>query len=291
MQPLQNISGATAALEGLRQMKTRILTAAVALPLLLIIILALPKIFAAILFGLMCVLAAYELLTSTGFVKNMRLVIYSMAMALLVALWSYFGCSQVWAVAGVLLFSVALFAEQMINHIKLRFDKIAVCFFAGVLIPFLFSGIIRIHAVDGTGRFFVLIPFIIAFLSDTGAYFAGLYLGNHKLAPVISPKKTTEGVVGGLVAATVGMLLYALILDLAFGFSVNYLLVIVYGIVCAAAGVYGDLCFSVIKRQTGIKDYGALIPGHGGILDRFDSMIIVAPLVEFLLILIPVAVR
>ena len=198
MRPSQNISGEIAALEGLRQMKTRILTAAIAIPLLLIVILALPKIFAAILFGLMCVLAAYELQVAAGLVKNKRLVIYAMVMAMLVALWSYFGCSRVWAVAGILVFSIVLFAELMINHIKLRFEKIAICLVAGVLIPFLFSGIIRILAVDGSGRFFVLIPFVIAFLSDTGAYFAGLYLGSHKLAPVISPKKTVEGAVGGI---------------------------------------------------------------------------------------------
>lgn len=272
-------------------MKTRIITAAVALPLLLIIVLALPKIFAAILFGLMCVLAAYELLSDTGYVKSLRLLIYSMVMAFAVALWSFLGCSQVWLVVCILVFSIALFTEMMISHIKLRFEKIAMCVVAGFLIPFLFSGVIRIHAADGTGRFFILIPFIICFLSDTGAYFAGLYLGRRKLAPVISPKKTVEGAIGGVAAAVVSLLIYALILDLAFGFEVNYLLAIVYGIVCSAAGVYGDLCFSVVKRQSGIKDYGTLIPGHGGILDRFDSMIVVAPLVEALLILLPLAVR
>ena len=272
-------------------MKTRILTAAIALPLLLIIVLALPKIFTAILFGLMCVLAAYELLTATGYVKNIRLVIYSMVMALYVALWSFFGCSQVWGVLGVLLFAIALFTEMMVSHIKLRFEKIAICFAAGALLPFLFSGLIRIHAADGTGRFFIMIPFIVAFLSDSGAYFAGLYLGRRKLAPVISPKKTVEGAVGGVAAAVVFLLIYSLILDLAFGFEVNYLLAIVYGILGSAAGVYGDLCFSVIKRQSGIKDYGTLIPGHGGILDRFDSMVVVAPLVEILLILLPLAVK
>lgn len=272
-------------------MKTRLLTAAIALPVLLIILLALPKVVAAIIFGLMFALVAYELLMSAGFVKNLRLVIYAMVMALLVALWSYFGCSQVWATAGILLFSAALFVEMMISHIKLRFEKIALCVVGGVLIPFLFSGIVRIHAVDGTGRFFVLIPFIIAFISDSGAYFAGLYLGKRKLAPVISPNKTVEGAIGGVIAATLGMLLYMFIVDIAFGFKVNYLLVIIYSIVCSAAGVFGDLCFSVIKRQAGIKDYGTLIPGHGGILDRFDSMVIIAPLVEVLLILIPVAVK
>ena len=272
-------------------MKTRIVTAAIALPLLLIILLALPKIVTAILFGLVCALAAYELLTATGFVKNIRVVIYSAVMALLVALWSYFGCSQVWAAAGLLVFSAVLFTELMLNHIKLRFEKIAVCLVAGVLIPYLFSAIVRIHSVDGTGRFFVLIPFIIAFISDSGAYFAGLYFGRRKLAPAISPKKTVEGAIGGVAAAILGMLLYMFIVDVAFGFTVNYLLVIVYGIVCSAAGVFGDLCFSVIKRQAGVKDYGTLLPGHGGILDRFDSMIIVAPLVEVLLTLIPLAVK
>ena len=158
-------------------MKTRIMTAAIAVPILLIILLALPKIVAAILFGLMCSLAAYELLVATGYVKNLRLVIYSAVMALLVALWSYFGCSQVWAAAGMLLFSGALFTEMMLSHIKLRFERIAMCVVAGVMIPFLYSGIIRIHTLDGTGRFFVLIPFIIAFISDSGAYFAGLYFG------------------------------------------------------------------------------------------------------------------
>jgi len=86
------------------------------------------------------------------------------------------------------------------------------------------------------------------------------------------------------------MMLYALIMDLVFSMEVSYLAALAYGIVGAAADVFGDLMFSAIKRQTGIKDYGNLIPGHGGILDRFDSMMLVAPLMEALLLLIPVVV-
>ena len=148
-----------------------------------------------------------------------------------------------------------------------------------------------IHADDTTGRYFILIPFILAFLSDSGAYFAGCYLGKHKLAPAISPKKTIEGAIGGVLAAVAFMLLYTLILQLAFDFKVNYGFALIYGVVGSVASVFGDLCFSVIKRQTGIKDYGNLIPGHGGVLDRFDSMIIVAPVTEAMLILIPLAVK
>ena len=88
-----------------------------------------------------------------------------------------------------------------------------------------------------------------------------------------------------------GVAIYALVLDLAFGFTVNYLLALLYGFVGSFGAVFGDLCFSVIKRQTGIKDYGNLIPGHGGVLDRFDSMMIVGPLVEVLMILVPMAVK
>ena len=141
------------------------------------------------------------------------------------------------------------------------------------------------------GRFYIMIPFVIAFISDSGAYFAGRFLGKHKLAPTISPKKTVEGAVGGLLGAVLGMVIYGLVLQFAFDFSVNYFACVVYGLLGAVAGIFGDLCFSCIKRQTGIKDYSNLIPGHGGILDRFDSNIIIAPLVEILMIWWPVAVR
>ena len=179
----------------------------------------------------------------------------------------------------------------MLSHVKLRFEKLALCFAAGLLIPFLFTSLVRIHIMDGVGRYFIMIPFVMTFISDSGAYFAGKYLGHHKLAPVISPNKTVEGALGGIVGAIVGMLIYSLVLDLAFEFEVNYLYACIYGLVGSLGGMFGDLCFSVIKRQTGIKDYGNLIPGHGGILDRFDSMMIVGPLVEVLLLLLPVAVR
>ena len=119
----------------------------------------------------------------------------------------------------------------------------------------------------------------------------GCRYGKRKLAPVISPNKSVEGVIGGLVFSVLGMLLYTFIMQIAFKMQANYLLAILYGIVGTAADVFGDLCFSVVKRQTGIKDYGNLIPGHGGILDRFDSMLVVAPLVEVLLAILPVVTK
>jgi phosphatidate cytidylyltransferase len=136
----------------------------------------------------------------------------------------------------------------------------------------------------------MFIPFIMAFFSDTGAYFIGVFLGKHKMCPNISPKKSWEGFVGGIVVAILGMVVYCLIVDNFFGYSVNYVLAVIYGLVGSIGSVVGDLTMSVIKRQAGIKDYGKLIPGHGGILDRFDSVIITAPLTEALMILIPMVV-
>ena len=158
------------------------------------------------------------------------------------------------------------------------------------MLPMLLASLVRIHGL-GYGRFYILLPFLIAFTADSGAYFAGRYLGKHKLSPVISPNKTVEGVVGGVVAAVIGMLIYCVVLDLAFGFEANYMYAVSYGVVGSLAAVFGDLSFSAIKRQAGIKDYGNLIPGHGGILDRFDSTMIVAPLTEVLLTFLPVVMK
>lgn len=271
-------------------MKTRIIAAVVLLPLLLLVVLAAPKIFTAILFGAASALGSFELLRQTGLVQNKRLILYSAVMAFLVGLWSYFDARHDVAILGILAFCGVLFGEMMGNHIKVQFEKVAYCLVAGLLIPYLLTSLVRIHTMP-LGRHLVLAPFVMAFLSDTGAYFAGRALGRHKLAPVISPNKTIEGVVGGVLGAIVGMLLYALVLDLAFKLKVNYFYAAIYGVLGSVAAVFGDLCFSVIKRQTGIKDYGNLIPGHGGILDRFDSMMMVGPLAEALILLIPVAVK
>ena len=270
-------------------MKTRILAAVVLLPLLLLIVLAAPKVFTAILFGAMAAVAAYELLSGTGLVRQMRLIFYSAAAAFWTVLWCGLNIGYAWLLLGMLVFWVLLFAEVMLSKMKLTFDKVALCFVAGVILPVLLGSLVRIHGTE-KGRFFILIPFAMAFLSDTGAYFAGLTFGKHKLAPVISPKKTVEGVVGGIACAVIGMVIYCFVLQVGFKMQVNYIAAILYGALGAAAGVFGDLCFSVVKRQTGIKDYGNLIPGHGGILDRFDSMMVVGPLAEILLLVIPLAV-
>ena len=100
-----------------------------------------------------------------------------------------------------------------------------------------------------------------------------------------------EGLFGGILGSIVGMIVYGFVLQYFFGFTVNYLYAVIYGVLGSGFAVFGDLMFSVIKRQTGIKDYGKLLPGHGGILDRFDSVTVVAPLAEVLLLILPLAVK
>ena len=142
------------------------------------------------------------------------------------------------------------------------------------------------------GKYYILVAFIISMVADSGAYFAGRAFGKHKLAPVVSPKKTVEGAIGGVIANMAGMALYTFLLSRFFGFTqVNYLYAVIYGFVGAFGSMLGDLTLSVVKRQVGIKDYGNLIPGHGGILDRFDSTMICAPIAEILILLIPFAVK
>lgn len=268
-------------------MKTRIRTAAILLPILFLVIWVLPKVVTAILVGIMGAIASYELLVSAGYVRHKRLMLYCAAAAVGVALWSHFGAEQVWGTLGLTVFVAVLFVEMMCNHVKVRFEKLCICMVAGFVLPYMLSSLVRILNTY-TGRYTIIIPFLMAFLPDSGAYFTGHFFGRHKLAPVISPNKTVEGALGGALAGLAGMLLYAVIMDLAFDRTVNYAYALLYGFLGAGVDIFGDLMFSAIKRQTGIKDYGKLFPGHGGILDRFDSMIMVAPVMEVLLILLPV---
>ena len=132
------------------------------------------------------------------------------------------------------------------------------------------------------GSFIVLLPLLAAWGADTCALFSGMLFGKHKLAPVVSPKKTVEGAVGGVVGGAVLVLIAAVIMNRTLDLEMPLWSAVVLGAVGAVLGEIGDLSFSVIKRQTGIKDYGHIFPGHGGVLDRFDSVLFVAPFAELL---------
>ncbi len=235
---------------------------------------------------LMAAVASYELLYCTGLVKNVVLNCLSALMAAAVCLWSYFDGSFVIALAGILVYHVVLFGAVLYSGGALPVKDVLVCWLSGVIMPFLFTSLLRLRMAN-MGKWLLLIPFVMAFLSDTGAYLVGVSIGKHKMCPHISPKKSWEGFFGGIVTAVLGMIVFGAAAQKYLGADVRYGYAAMYGALGALAGVFGDLSMSVIKRQTGIKDYGNLIPGHGGILDRFDSVLITAPLAEILLRLLP----
>ncbi len=175
-----------------------------------------------------------------------------------------------------------VFLELIRNSQKFHVEQIAFMIMTAILVTKSLTFIIPIKNVDEHGMVYVVLALCGAWIADSGAYFAGITLGKHKLCPTISPKKTVEGFVGGLVANAVVFALICLGYSLIVKFSggtveVNYLAAVVLGAVSAVISVLGDLCASVVKRQKGIKDYGSIMPGHGGMMDRFDSVLFVVP--------------
>ena len=271
-------------------MLKRTITGVALIAVLVVVLLFLPAWCAGVLLSVMVSLAAEELLKTTGLVDNAHLLGAAVVMAINVVWWCFYGMIYAWALGVLLVFVVICFAQMLRTNGQLPFNQVAITFVAGILIPFLLSALVRIRIMEN-GVFFIAAPFVMAFLPDTGAYLIGCAFGKHKLCPNISPKKTVEGLFGGFLGGIVGMVAYGLVLQYFFGFTVNYLFAVIYGVLGAGFATFGDLMFSVIKRQTGIKDYGKLLPGHGGILDRFDSVTIVAPLAEVLLLILPLAVK
>lgn len=280
-------------------MLVRILAACVGLPLLLAVVLLLPPVGTAVLFALACMVGAYEMLWRTGILKHRRIVAYTALMSAAVVMWSWLQACAIVSertlrlsmLVGLTVYVALLFCELLAGHTKLQFTALCVALFSGIVYPFLIGALARLRGMDG-GRYYIIVAFLISMVADSGAYFVGRAFGKHKLAPVVSPKKTVEGAIGGVVCNILGMALYTLLLNKCFGFTqVNYFYAAIYGVVGAFGSMLGDLTLSVVKRQAGIKDYGNLIPGHGGILDRFDSTMICAPIAEILILLIPFAVK
>lgn len=159
------------------------------------------------------------------------------------------------------------------NHGSFSLSHLAVLCAMPLPVAFAFSCLGRV--INGAdGYYYLLLLFNFSSVCDMGAYFVGVTCGKHKLCPEISPKKTVEGLLGGFASS----LLVAVILCLSFGFNDRLVKTLLLTVPFCTVGVCGDLFASVIKRTVGIKDYGRLIPGHGGVLDRVDSILLIAPL-------------
>ena len=145
-----------------------------------------------------------------------------------------------------------------------------------VLIAFLFKSLPAVRNME-YGFLYLVFAILSGCITDIFAYLVGRKWGKHKLCPVISPKKTVEGSIGGILATVVVLLLLGSILDHTIPIQVDYPMLIVYAVISSIIGQFGDLSMSAVKRCLGVKDFGNLFPGHGGVLDRFDSLMFIAP--------------
>ena len=145
-----------------------------------------------------------------------------------------------------------------------------------ILVILLFKAIPSVRNLEH-GFFCLLGAVLSGCITDIFAYITGKTLGKHKLAPVISPKKTVEGSIGGIVGTVVVLLILGLVLEKADVLQVNFIKLMLYALTSSIVGQFGDLSMSAVKRCLGVKDYGTLFPGHGGVLDRFDSLLFIAP--------------
>lgn len=179
----------------------------------------------------------------------------------------------------VVIFALFIYSITYILRCKNNIVDIAITFFSIFYVAISIDFIVLTINSFEKGTIYVWTIFIVAFLTDTFAYFTGYLFGKHKLIPKVSPKKTIEGSIGGVVGSTVGCIVFGYL------FNLDMTAMIIIGSIGSVIAQFGDLFASSIKRYVGIKDYGKLIPGHGGVLDRFDSVILVAPFVYYAIIL------
>lgn len=270
-------------------MKTRIITALIGLPLFVAAVLLLPMWAFGLLIAFLCAGASFELLRCAIGEAPKRLYFSTGIPAALIPVFFALGLELRWIVAVMLLLFFVLSCEMMALFAtprRISLEMVGISMLAATVLPLMLSMLCRIRLSESVGRVQVLLPFVVAFSSDAGAYFAGHLWGKHPMAPHISPKKTREGGVGGIVTGILFSVGYGAVLH-AIGYEVNTLSLALFGLFGSGVAQLGDLTFSAFKRQYKIKDYGTILPGHGGILDRFDSMYYLAPLTELWLLLFP----
>lgn len=254
-----------------------------------IVILCLDVKFLAAALALISVIGLSEIYSATGILKKQNKLcifgyIYTAVLFAVITLTSKAAFSL--GIAAVI-FGMILLIYMIFNHDTIGFSEISEIFFSTMYVTVLFAHIVLVRR-EPAGKYIVWIIFITAWLSDTMAFAIGRRFGKNKLIPEISPNKTVEGAVGGLAGSVIFNLIFGLICSSFFGRSVYYIPLIILSVIAGIMSQLGDLAASCIKREHGIKDFSKLLAGHGGILDRFDSVLFVAPVVYYFVILFSV---
>ena len=234
------------------------------------------------------VAAVHELAAALGLQQKWFLCLPSLAAAAVVPF-----CSGELQFLTYCVYTIIVFSALIVYHSETTFKEVAVLYSMVVMIPCALHTLVSLRELNrGHGMFYALIAVLAAWVADVGAYFTGTLFGRHKLCPQISPKKTVEGLIGGTVVDVAVMLLCGVWFSAVFyqgRVEVNYVTLLLIGLFGSLISVLGDLSFSIIKRSCHIKDFGQVIPGHGGVLDRFDSVIFTAPFVYLLVTFLPLA--
>lgn len=263
----------------------RILSGVIGLPIVALILIYGNTYIIDILFGIVAIIAIYEYFNAVG--KKYKPVKWL----------GYIACLLIPVIHLIskeyLLFTLALaltiiiavlFIKVIASNMKTTINDIAVTFFGICYIVFFLTFIPILYGIKN-GKYLIWFILIAAWGTDTCAYFVGSKFGKHKFSE-ISPKKSIEGCIGGTIGSIIISLIYTFAINKFVGLDISYIYIVLIGFVLSILSQIGDLSASSIKRTVAIKDFGNLIPGHGGILDRIDSIIFIAPFAYFLLTLI-----
>ena len=266
----------------MKSMKPRLLTAVIGIPAVVLIML-LSEIWnplIGIVVGLASMLMVGEFLYARRLLSCIPLAFVCMAYTLMMPNLVAMG-SVMYIVTYV--FILAAFTVGLAYYKRLHFMNLAYAMFGTMIITFGMTAVSIACCTNGFSvSFYFVLIFLLPWMADGGGYFIGSYFGKHKLCPNISPKKTVEGFLGGVVFCVISAMIMGMLFQFIFlkdTARVNFVLLGVIAVLDAFVSVLGDLSFSLIKRNLKIKDYGSIFPGHGGMLDRCDSIIFTAPLV------------
>lgn len=266
-------------------MKTRIITGAfILLAMIAVLCLSSTPVYPLVL-SVLAVIAAIESLGVLQLRKKYVLSIPAYAIAAVMPSLAYIMCvilktpiyKYIVALALVMfVYVMYLFVVAVFERGRLKFANLSAAYVLVAYIIICFSALSLIMYIRDIGFYCLGMVLIGAWMSDTMAYFTGVLFGKHKLIPELSPKKTIEGAIGGVVGTTAAFILYGFIVSLLTELTPNYLVLGLSAPILSVVGQIGDLFASLVKREAGVKDYGKILPGHGGIMDRFDSILSVS---------------
>ena len=261
-------------------MLTKVLTGIIG-GFIMAVIIASDKMVVNICIAAASLIALSEMYTAVGLTKNISLTI----LGFLTSVAFTFDWLVESQYLSVVLFGYVflLFIYYMVLNKTLKFNEISKMFFITIFVCYFFANVGFVRKLP-LGQYYIWYVFIGAWVTDAAAYFSGTLFGKHKLWKELSPKKTIEGAVGGIAIMTLVFFGMAYIMQIKYGFNMNYYLVAAFGIVCGLFAEFGDLAASAIKREHNIKDFGALLPEHGGLMDRCDSLLFVAPAAYWFLV-------